>query len=105
MTKDSDNGSVPNWVKNLFKEDDDRPMICEELADAYDWAKQIIEEVNQKSYRDPYWKEYPLIQRENTSLNGDHLLLYQCIRSNPTSDLYQLFLNKLLVHQHQSCPC
>ncbi|MHA1143651.1 MAG: hypothetical protein ACTSRW_02870 [Candidatus Helarchaeota archaeon] len=46
-----------------------------------------------KRDHDPYWKEYPLIQREAIALKGDHLFLYKYISSNPTDDLYQLYSN------------
>lgn len=57
------------------------------------WAKKLVEQTTRLRYRDPFWKEYPLILREAVRLKGDPLTLYTEIRSNPTVDLYQLFLS------------
>jgi len=85
---------VPDWVKNLFRDFPERKNVSRELSEARSWAQQVIHEANRRYYRDPYWTEYPLIQREviNT-LKGDHLFIYRYIRSNPTIDLYHLYLN------------
>jgi len=85
---------VPDWVKNLFDDFLEHEKKSHEYLEAQTWAKQIIMEANRRYYRDPYWTEYPLIQRKvRFSLNGDHLFIYRYISSNPTIDLYQLYLN------------
>ena len=91
-TKPEDNnGSVPDWVKNLFKDLSSGPNKGE-IQEAYDWARDIIDEVERKKHRDPYWIEFPLIQREARLLEGEHLKIYGYIRENPTYDLNNLFI-------------
>ena len=68
--------------------------LNDELSEAQHWAKNMIDEAKRRYYRDPYWTEYPLIQRHHINyLQGDNLFIFRYVRSNPTVDLYHLYLN------------
>ena len=90
---DTKDDSLPDWVKNLFKDFSEPEHVKSEMQDAQDWAKDIIREVDRRIYHDPFWKEFPLIQREALLLKGRQRSLYGFIRANPTKDLQQIFLN------------
>lgn len=79
-------------MKNLFKDFPREKAIDDELEEAHEWVKNIIKETNKYRYYDPFWEEYPLIQRDAVFLNGDHLRIFRRICLQPTANLNQIFL-------------